>query len=378
MLTDASIRAAIRAGGNKTLTDGGKRGSGRLLLCLRPDVRPEWYASRWENGRKKTVKLGTFPDLSLSDAREKFRTAVFDKPVRYASLSALIEDYCNDLEARGKRSTQDIRRTLGRMAAVIGKEKAANQVSTADIVDALRPVYAAGKASMADHMRGAMRACYGWAIKAQNDYRTAGAVTARFNIQANPAALIPTEPKVPGERYLDRDELVKLWRWLGRGAGHENRNTDPRNLVVLRLLILSGQRVEEVLRLRREWIREGVIEWPETKTGNAHVLPATARMLRMLTWCKRTGDGPYFDADPHVIRSVVKVFCKQSGVPDFTTRDLRRTWKTLAGVAGISKADRDLIQNHSAGDVSSRHYDRYDYLPEKRAALERWERWLLA
>jgi hypothetical protein len=44
---------------------------------------------------------------------------------------------------------------------------------------------------------------------------------------------------------------------------------------------------------------------------------------------------------------------------------LRRTWKTLAGNAGISKEMRDRLQNHSKGDVSSRHYDRYDYLVER-------------
>lgn len=48
----------------------------------------------------------------------------------------------------------------------------------------------------------------------------------------------------------------------------------------------------------------------------------------------------------------------------FTARDLRRTCKTLMGEAGISKEIRDRIQNHALNDVSSKHYDRYDYLPE--------------
>jgi hypothetical protein len=62
--------------------------------------------------------------------------------------------------------------------------------------------------------------------------------------------------------------------------------------------------------------------------------------------------------------------------PRFTPRDLRRTWKTLAGDAGISKEMRDRLQNHSKSDVSSRHYDRYEYLPEKRAAMETWSAYL--
>jgi integrase len=388
MLTDAKIRAAVRAGGNKQLTDGGKRGSGRLLLCLRQGVRPEWYAVTWAGGRKKQRKIGTFPELSLADAREAFKDASFDKPEKLATLGDLITAYVAHLEAQGKRSAPDIHRTLERMATVIGMSRQASEVSTADVVAALRPVYAAKKASMADHMRGAFRAAYGWAIRAQNDYRTAS-VQVRFGITANPAANIPTEPKKAGERWLSREELLAFWKWLrAGGTRHENRNTDPRNYVALQLLILTGQRVEEVLRIDTSMVNRSMaaIEWPTTKTGNAHVVPATARVLRLLTWCKGCGQGLYFpragDASLPVqdstLRDVVRNYCRQTGADWFCPRDLRRTWKTLAGVAGLSKTERDLIQNHSSGDVSSRHYDRYDYLPEKRAALERWEGWLLS
>jgi integrase len=358
-----------------------------LLLCLRQGVRPEWYAVTWAGGRKKQRKIGTFPELSLADAREAFKDASFDKPEKLATLGELITAYVAHLEAQGKRSAPDIHRTLERMATVIGMSRQASEVSTADVVAALRPVYAAKKASMADHMRGAFRAAYGWAIRAQNDYRTAS-VQVRFGITANPAANIPTEPKKAGERWLSREELLAFWKWLrAGGTRHDNRNTDPRNYVALQLLILTGQRVEEVLRIDTSMVNRSMaaIEWPVTKTGNAHVIAATPRMLRMLTWCKGCGVGLYFPragdstlpVQDSTLRDVVRNYCRQTGAEWFTPRDLRRTWKTLSGFAGVSKVDRDLIQNHSSGDVSSKHYDRYDYLPEKRAALERWERWLL-
>lgn len=40
------------------------------------------------------------------------------------------------------------------------------------------------------------------------------------------------------------------------------------------------------------------------------------------------------------------------------------------GETGISKEIRDRIQSYALNDVSSKHYDRYDYLTEKRRALE--------
>ena len=59
-------------------------------------------------------------------------------------------------------------------------------------------------------------------------------------------------------------------------------------------------------------------------------------------------------------------------IEKFVPRDLRRTFKTLTGKAGISKEIRDRLQNHALQDVSSLHYDRYDYLKEKRAAMDIW------
>jgi integrase len=63
-------------------------------------------------------------------------------------------------------------------------------------------------------------------------------------------------------------------------------------------------------------------------------------------------------------------------IPVVTNRDLRRTWKTLAGKAGVSKEIRDRIQNHALQDVSSKSYDRWSYMPEKRAAMNVWNKFV--
>lgn len=63
-------------------------------------------------------------------------------------------------------------------------------------------------------------------------------------------------------------------------------------------------------------------------------------------------------------------------VPHVTNRDQRRSWKTLAGKAGLSQEIRDRLQNHARHDVSSRHYDRYSYIEEKREAMDIWDRFM--
>ncbi|MNL37942.1 hypothetical protein D3C87_1601200 [compost metagenome] len=78
-------------------------------------------------------------------------------------------------------------------------------------------------------------------------------------------------------------------------------------------------------------------------------------------------------------RAVTKLYSrhKEEFAGPFTLRDIRRTCKTLMGVAGISKEIRDRIQGHAFSDVSSKHYDRYDYFKEKQAALSIWATWLM-
>lgn len=65
-------------------------------------------------------------------------------------------------------------------------------------------------------------------------------------------------------------------------------------------------------------------------------------------------------------------------IPYATNRDLRRTFKTLAGKAGVPKEIRDRLQNHALQDVSSKNYDRWNYMPEKRAGMARWDKYVRA
>jgi integrase len=69
-------------------------------------------------------------------------------------------------------------------------------------------------------------------------------------------------------------------------------------------------------------------------------------------------------------------FCRSNGIESFAPRDCRRTFKTLAGSIGIDLEIRNRLQGHAMTDVGSVHYDRWGYLPEKRAAMTEWTKWL--
>jgi hypothetical protein len=61
----------------------------------------------------------------------------------------------------------------------------------------------------------------------------------------------------------------------------------------------------------------------------------------------------------------------------FQQRDLRRTAETMLQKLGIDKEVRAHLLSHGRTQgVQGKHYERYDFLKEKREALEKWARHL--
>ena len=88
-------------------------------------------------------------------------------------------------------------------------------------------------------------------------------------------------------------------------------------------------------------------------------------------------DNPIATAHVSTLRMAILRWCEKNKVPNFNPRDLRRTCKTLMGKAGIDKINRDILQQHNKFDVSSVHYDRYDYMKEKTLCINTWECFIL-
>jgi integrase len=397
-LTDTTIRRALKwadkARKQKTLADGDGRGTGRLILVLKPmpsRVTAEWMAQQWRNGKRTKAKIGDYPTMSLAEAREIFERdflSVIQKgqsikiafDARPGTVADLFEAYVAHLKAAEKSSWRDAEKCLGNVASIIGRNRLAREVAPEDVLGVLRPIYARGKPSMADHVRSYVRSAYSWGIKSEHDYRTEG--PRRFKIAVNPAGCIPTEPKVVGTRWLNEDEFVRLFRWLE----HPDSPVHPPYTRAVRVLMLTGQRVEEIARLHKDqWdAKERIIDWSKTKNGKPHAIPVPAMAAELIGSIVPNKHGWFFPSakDPSKPVSAGTLYSfmwrqRDRGViPVVTNRDLRRTWKTLAGKAGVSKEIRDRLQNHTLQDVSSKSYDRWNYMPEKRAGMKKWDAWV--
>lgn len=60
----------------------------------------------------------------------------------------------------------------------------------------------------------------------------------------------------------------------------------------------------------------------------------------------------------------------------FQYADIRRTAETRMAALDISESTRAQIQSHGISGVQVKHYDKWTYMPQKREALAKWERFL--
>src|SRR5579862_8935649 len=307
-LTDGVIKHAIKSV-EKTrkqtmLSDGEGRGTGRLVLILKPmptRVTAEWMAQQWRDGRRTKSKIGTYPAVSLADARTIFqrdfaerilkrKTIKLAGDTRPGTVADLFEAYVQYLKDAGKPSWDDVERRLNTITAALGPNRPARDIAPDDVLDVLRPTWERGSRAMADHDRSYIRAAYSWGLKSELDYRSTS--PRRFKLVSNPAGDIPTEPKVVGTRWLDEKEFVRLYRWLEY----------PDALVyapycrAVRIIMLTGQRVEEIARLHADqWdTAERIIDWSKTKNGKPHAIPAPALAAELINSISPNKFGWYF------------------------------------------------------------------------------------
>lgn len=383
-LQDAEIRGAMRKvqsgqARRVTLKDGSGRGGGRLALMLRPakhGVTAEWYATQHTNGKRTLAKIGVYPQLSLADARNKFAgyslrirdgISVKRQPPAGDTFEAMLKGYCASIDLERTRRPRELTllQSSGCAADFIGRHKRASEVTTGEIVEWIRTFYARGAVVQASKVRSFLSAAFGWAMASENDYRQA--ISAHWRIAVNPVAAIPPDTTADraGTRFLSRDEFAQFIRWLD---GQQSLAAK-----CVQVIALTGQRIEEISQLQAAQYDGQMLDWLKTKNGKPHSIPVPNQ-------CRDILDGirPAMFRNPSYeqLAEVIGEFCRSTGVPKFTTQNLRRTWKTLAGEAGISKADRDLIQNHSKSDISSKHYDRYQYAKEKTVAMTVWSEWV--
>lgn len=398
MLTERQIQAAIRAVTNETILNDGaeSRGSGSLRLRIRAGAKGPnviWQAIWVSSGKRVSKALGRYPELSLADARRKYETEVRDVLIAGRDPNAVVAlaesptvermflAYLQSLRNKEAATTHTSEHLLmtGRYNAVdlLGRDTVASQIEPADIANVLAKGVKRGSRRTTDMQRTAMMAAFNWAMKSTHDYTQENRMD--WGLKYNPVAAVPRDQSANRtlDRNLSAEEMKHVWH-----------NAPDQTGDVMRLVMATGQRVIEVMRIAGADVDLKAALWtmPARKTKgrkHVHMVPLVPQAVEILTPLKSIyGDGYLFPSragakgDIIGIPSVSRGASRMEGIKPFTPRDLRRTWKSRAGDAGIDRFTRDLIQQHAQTDTGSKHYDRFDYLPQMREAMKKWSDWL--
>lgn len=310
-----------------------------------------------------------------------------------ATLGALLSAYVRQLQRDGKASASEVARAVERnIAKPFPKLWAmpADDVQSDDVLAIVARVTDAGKLTEARKLRAYVGAAYRAAIRSRQDARSTADLRA-LRIRSDPARDVVA---VDGganarERALSVAELRAYWRRIAEPAGDET--------ALLRFHLLTGaQRIEQLARLTADDFDgdTSVIRLRDTKgrrkTPRAHDVPllpeafdamkamAPQRVGPFLFTVTAGETGAVYSTVQHRMRKVADAMEAAGELEKglFTPGDLRRTVETRLAAAGVSVDVRAQLQSHGLGGVQARHYDRHDYLAEKREALETLHRLL--
>lgn len=388
-----------------------QRGRGKLGVQVTPKGSKTFVFRYFVEGKTKFIRLGRFPELSLNDARgkqkemgelllqgidpkeqlesqHKAQQLAKREEARKGSIKQLFEAYVSQMEKDGKRTHKAVLASLEKeVYPVIPPATKAKEVTTHDLMLVLAAMIKRDAKTQSNRVRSYLMAAFNYGLKHDND--PANFIDeAKFGLLLNPVAAIPKQKDAErvGEHYLKMGEVIGLIDDLNNEYERFKMGNAIRNLILL-CLYTGGQRPYELAASRWE-----AIDWQQktllitsdiSKNKRPHLIPLTDSALVVLERQRLNNDSEFifphrFNTTDHIrldslSQGIARYREASPHIKPFTPRDLRRTCKTLMGEIGISKSLRDRLQNHALNDVSSKHYDRYEYLPEKRIALESWE-----
>lgn len=271
-------------------------------------------------------------------------------------LNRYIGDYCKANQRRWQQTQQLFE---AHVAPEIG-DKALATLRRADVVALLERLRnRKGLAAQVNRVRSQVLAALNWAV--EHEY-----------VAGNPAAGIKRYKGVeqPRTRTLNDQELRAIWQ-AADGLGYPSG-------ALVKLLVLTGQRRDEVRCLPWAEIQEGGAVWrlpgKRNKSKRDHVVPLSSAARSTIDALPKNGkfvlsvagNKPYAGQ-----RRLKEILDRESGVIDWTLHDIRRTVRSRMAEMGVERGVAQRVLNHARPGLD-RVYDQADYRPAVAKALEDW------
>ena len=148
-------------------------------------------------------------------------------------------------------------------------------------------------------------------------------------------------PERKRDRFLNLRELRRLARALA--AAERCGRATPHMAAAIRLLVLTGARLGEVMSLRWEWVdlADGVLRLPDSKTG-AKAIQLNAPARAVLAGLPRLKDNPFVILGKRPGRPLVNLekpwrrVRKAALLTDVRLHDLRHSHASIGVASGLS------------------------------------------
>jgi integrase len=323
------------------------------------------------SGRRQSI--GRYPVISLSDARTEARRILAEKTLgrvrpTHTAYDDAVRDYLAQCEQKNRSGTVKEYRRILTNHFPFGRQSVGD-LAPRDIVRRLNGL--SDRPSEKHHAYVALRAFLRWCAREHIIDRSP------MEHMAPPPALVSRE------RVLDEDELKAVYKTARDGTTYFHHITA--------LLVLTGQRKNEIAHLEWGWIEGDLVTLPSwlTKNKRIHTFPIGTEAQAILA------DLPRFEGIPFVFpaerqrssRTTVfngwakpkQRFDKECGIHGWRLQDLRRTVSTYMAELRVLQVHVEKLLNHVSGGTQSPIalvYNRYSYMHEMREAVLKWESYL--
>ena len=340
-----------------------------------------WVAQWKKHGRTSKITLGKAPPLGAEAAREAARkilakVALDQNPaaerreqrdMSRRTMGVLVPKYLEAKEPGLRPATFDevTRYLTGPYFRPLHK-KAIDSIRRGDVSERVAAIERESGLAAASAARTVFHGFYVWCMRMGHTATDANPVANSYR---------PADPK-PRSRVLDNRELARVWNACDDGTEHSK---------IVRLLILSGQRRQEIGGLRSSEISPDLssftISESRSKNKRAHTLPILPMMRSILESCPRMASrdcvfGARAAAGFTNWALPKPALDRRSGISTpWTLHDLRRSVATGMADIGIQPHIIEQILNHQSGHKRGPAgiYNKSSYTTEVRNALAQWE-----
>ena len=289
-----------------------------------------------------------------AEKREAKRRVVADR------IEDLLETYIAQRLSQN-RSGGKVARLLRREVGSAWVGRSIHEIGKRDVVEMISAIEQRGAPAAANKTLKSLKTFLRWCV-------------GRAVLDQSPAEGVPLPAReVARDRVLNDQELgqvILAARKIGGSYGG-----------IVELLALTGQRREEVARLRWEELDLAQRVWtlPKSRTKNAkaHVVHLSKQSIAVLRRLDQRGPyvfSPLGNKPFQKFSKAKRLLDQLSGVTGWRLHDLRRTCVSGMAQLGVAPHVADKILNHQSGTISgvAAVYQRHEFIAERRAALDLW------